>query len=1113
MAWRQPFRSGLRELAEGLLKRAQAEREYGQVNNQIDMQQAQVAAQAWQNLGQIAGQTIQGMVPPDGSTEYPERVVGQAQGELTRAEEALAILVQRGAPEHIINGQRRLVAGLRATATGPLASAPGTYAATMQKGYVEQIPLSYRERGAGRLPQQILPSGLDQMAQGSAMAGTLTDQYQQAIEFATALRVRAGSYDYNDPASVQSAIGAMEVAARSGLPADLLAPIQAEVLTLQNEIRNNPLVAAIVSDADKLRVTNLAVAQGNVERQGVDLEAARVALAHAKDMNPLYYEDLRVRVGDAGMERYGVAMSTGIIATLTEDERKNLAGMLDLGSKEELAAWSESKIAEVAEASTAANRMTVLTRDIAIERHEAWVATNAIEYDNLVRSVGDARAARIIAAIGSGVVEGMNSTDRSAMARALKLPNSGAALNAWASNRMDEVTAEASARSRMAGTEADRAEVLADIERDRAAWARMDRPTEVAQMRVELQRAVAGLEGDRQANYASRASAVEDAMGSGVLVGLDEISRKAMARGLGLPNAGEALDAWAADVVDRNERSADLALEHDRLRNEDLQLSLKIGRQTIRLNDQTYRQNDQTYNRNVWVHARDQAMAVGTDRRAAIQEETELGTNIAMAVTNDDAEVLSFYLSALDRSSPLGIQMAAIMTDGSTEDVMRLRADLTAMRDGALARQALAAERVRIDDAFRRVNYDSAVLGLEQKRILTPLETLAMAEQFRLDHREAAIRLNSLEFTTATDAIRVAGEVARAMPPEFWDNPTGPVIDRLRALGLEPEYFRGISEHEEWLRGDGKRQQGMDMLNVLLKSPPANEFDLEVMQQGVIEAVELMDIRSPTARSAFISSAMSIWSEQDENLRLRYLQLMASSANAMDGGTDGTDLARVAERWSSLHTSLNQQLNQYINTEVSLSRCATVFTIPELGPRISSRKDASAEVEGQPGRKCGEVFAQYDLLRGRADNANIQQEYWVNQLSGAPTGVRTAGHLDPAMGARGSYESPFPPRGQPPTERAPVAPSNPGGAAPAPAGVTGGALAGGPTPQSSAAALVQPPAGSPVLPYHVATFNEIRKLFDEGADEAAQSLIEEMYATYPAGDVEAYLNALGLSRR
>jgi hypothetical protein len=1131
MAFRQPFRSGLRELAEGLLKRAQTEREYGQREQELTLHRGQVAGQMMQNMGQIGSQAMESIFrPQEQSTELPERIVKQAQADLERAENDLRTMIAQGAPQHVINGQRRLTEGLRLTVTQPLQNVPGAYNAVMNHGFNEQ-GLSPRERAAGRRVQEILPSGRQQISVGGAMAASLTEQNQQNLAFATALRERAGTWNLNDLATIPHALSAMESA--SSLPAHLRAPVIAEARALEHAIQNDPAVAVLLDQATRLRLANLTTAEygarraevglqldeAALTRAGVDLQRLRVDLTRARAgldldrvnlaaaiegleqaqrMNPLRYEELVRDLGDAGAVRFGEALSTGVLSNLTVPERMELASMLELGSDEELVAWGQAKIAEVQEASAAANAMTVLTRDIAQEKHEAWVAENAINYDNLVRAVGDARAARIVSAIGSGVLTGMEGPDRAQMARALGLPNSGAALDEWARNRVGEVTTEASARSRAAGSNADLAEIRAGIERDQATWAREDRPGDVARMTRDL--------------GVARATAVTAAMGSGVLIGLDDESRAEMARVLQLANPNEALDAWAQDRAARNERASELAFETDELRRDALEQDITIGGQTIKLNAQTMTMNtrsmrasDLAYERSAWAHLRDQAMAVAADGRAAIQEETELGQNIASAVANDDAEVLSFYLSAMDRATPLGVQVQAMLGEGARDRLVELR-------DGALARQALEAERVRVDDAYRVVNYRSAVLKLNQAEILTPLETLAMAEQFRLDRREAVIRLNSLEFTTTTDAIRVVGELARAMPVEFWDNPDGPVIARLRELGLQPDYFRAISEHEEWLRGDGRRRQGMDMLNVLLKSPPANEYDLEVMQNAVIEAVDLMDIRSPTARSAFVSAAMSIWAEQDENLRLRYLQLMASSANALDGGMDGADLKRVSDAWSSMHSSLNQQLNQYINTEVSLSKCATVFTIPELGPRITSRKDASAAAEGQPGRTCGQVFEQYDLLRERADNANLQQLYWVNQLSGA-TGAAGAAFqpVQGPTGNRGSYASPFPPRGQPPAQPTPVAPSNaaPQAAPPPAPAPTGGAPLGSPTPESSAAALIQPPAGSPVLPYHVATFNEIRTLLLGGSGDEAQSLINEMIARYGRAAVDAYMLALG----
>lgn len=338
MAYRQPFRSGLRELAESLLRRAQTERAYSRVEQQLELQKGEIGANLAQNLTQNVQMGLQGLFQePEPETYDTGAIRDTITNEIKDLQNAITQMGVRGVTGPQITNAQALLDMKRSLLTLPDSQLPAAYQQTVTTPFASTLP---GIPGQSWLPTSPDLAGGDILARamaGGASAEMATQTDQQIV----ANLLPKLTFDPDEPASVVQAYMVLDQV--DALPL----PIRNQLAEQANAVRRaaqSPEAKSLLEAELARRRTDDQIAEGELAQQDIDLQRSKADLAYAlRTLNPRVQQTIRA-LDDEKQDRIAQALSTGVYAGLDEDEQKYLATIVGV-EPDGLEQWAVGQVA------------------------------------------------------------------------------------------------------------------------------------------------------------------------------------------------------------------------------------------------------------------------------------------------------------------------------------------------------------------------------------------------------------------------------------------------------------------------------------------------------------------------------------------------------------------------------------------------------------------------------------------------------------------------------------------------------------------------------------------------------------------------------------------------
>lgn len=414
MSFRQPFRSGLRDLAQGLMQQSQMMQQQSQQELQMRQQMAAQQAQSQAEMGQMLGQGISqaaGMIGQGLTNAYNaqrqaeaaqaqdvinaarirgENILKIVQPEIDTMRQQLVVLqATNGAPE-VIQGLSRHIASLEGLLTvDDVAKIPEIYQRITQSTFrgAQDAP-TIRELAAGRVAQDLEPEfDLTELRNRALFEANIADrvlnvQVNSVEDFQRLLR----EFDPSNPTSVLNAEAAISRSASLPGPLQLAADPLKERLA---RFYNNPTEMQLYDNA-------ISVDTAKAQEARTRANAAQVALDHAQRINPIMYQQALGALTDDQRGRVADAFVTGNLQGLSNEELIGLARWAGV-SPDNLRAWSTERANAYMTATTARERLDVLNADLADQRLEIGNQTIELNELQLERGQWDFERVKILA--------------------------------------------------------------------------------------------------------------------------------------------------------------------------------------------------------------------------------------------------------------------------------------------------------------------------------------------------------------------------------------------------------------------------------------------------------------------------------------------------------------------------------------------------------------------------------------------------------------------------------------------------------------------------------------------------------------------------------------------
>ena len=399
MAFRQPYRSGLRALAEGLLRKAQTERAYSEIERQLELHKGEIGANLVQGLSQNVQQGLQAFLPQGQDTTVAENIIKMVPGEIDQLRNSIASMRTAGASPQQIAQAEALLVQKQQIMTMPLDMVPGAYQQTVTGFVVPPVPHladqpSARERAAGRGPQTLqsfIPGLTGSQAFTDAMAGGASADARLGIQDSVVSNlIPRLSFNPDDPSSIADAVGAMsQVEALSPDARQMLAPHVAAI----RERMHDPDVQAIIARRERINATDDRIGEGRADLQDIEIQRAQEALNFALATHEPRVREVFRRLDDATQTRIGTALNTGVYAGLSNDEKKHLTTLLGI-RPEGLEEWSRGQIARaerMAEYAEERERLAIQQGQINITIGGLNISEKLLEYPQRVWEMSNER--------------------------------------------------------------------------------------------------------------------------------------------------------------------------------------------------------------------------------------------------------------------------------------------------------------------------------------------------------------------------------------------------------------------------------------------------------------------------------------------------------------------------------------------------------------------------------------------------------------------------------------------------------------------------------------------------------------------------------------------------